>query len=99
VIVYGLGGIYTEVFKMVDFLLLPLTQEEIEKSLRESKIKFLFEETRGQKPYNISEVAGIIFGLSFLAQEIVEITEFDMNPLMIYNNGQAVSAVDVKVIL
>ncbi len=99
VIIFGLGGIYTEVFKMVDFLLPPAGQKEIEKKLLESKIKFLFQETRGQEPYNLEELTGILWGLNFLAQELSEIKELDINPLLIYNDGKKAVAVDVKMIV
>ena len=99
VVVYGLGGIYTEVFKMVDFLVSPQNQKEIEKSLKESKIKFLFEATRGQKLYNLEEMAGILWGVSCLAREIAEIKELDINPLLVYNDSKEAVAVDVKIII
>ena len=99
VVVYGLGGIYTEIFKMVDFLISPRGQEEIKKSVRESKIKFLFEAARGQKPHNSEEIAGILWGISFLAREISEISELDINPLLAYNDGREAVAVDVKIII
>lgn len=99
VVVYGLGGIYTEIFKMVDFLISPPDREEIKKSTRESKIKFLFEATRGQEPHNQEEIAGILWGVSVLAREISEISELDINPLLVYNDGKEAVAVDVKIII
>jgi len=99
VIVFGLGGIYTEVFKMVDFLLPPASQKKIEEKLLKSKIKFLFQETRGQKPYNLKEIAGILQKLNFLAQELSEILELDINPLLIYNDGKLAVAADIKIII
>lgn len=99
VVVYGLGGIYTEVFKMVNFLIPPLSVEEIEKEIEKSKIGFLFRETRGQFPYNAKELSGILLGISHLAQEIKEVLEFDINPLLIYNDGKEGTAVDVKVMI
>lgn len=98
IIVYGLGGIYTEVFKMVNFMVPSSDISEIEKQLKESKIKFLFEETRGQKPYDIEEISRIIKGISQFSQEISGVAEFDINPLMIYNDGKKASAVDIKII-
>lgn len=97
VIIYGLGGIYTEVFKMVDFLVLPMSINEIKNKLIKSKIGYLFEKTRGQKPYDISRMAEILYGLSSLALEVDEIKELDINPLLFYRDKKEV-AVDVKVI-
>jgi acetyltransferase len=99
VMVYGLGGIYTEVFKLVDFLIFAQNPEEIEKSLKESKISFLFEKTRGQNFYNLKEIKEILRKISLLAREIKEIKELDINPLLVYNNGSEAVAVDVKIII
>jgi len=99
VIVYGLGGIYTEVFKMVNFLVSPLSLPEVKNSLMQSKVKFLFEETRGQKPCDIEEMAKILLGISSLAQEINEIKELDINPLLVYNDERDALAIDVKIII
>ncbi|KKP80562.1 MAG: Acetyl coenzyme A synthase alpha subunit [Candidatus Moranbacteria bacterium GW2011_GWF1_35_5] len=98
VIVFGLGGIYTEVFKMVDFLILPLGKDEIEKRIMESKVGFLFTETRGKKVGDLEEITEFIFNFARLAEEQEEIKEIDINPLLITNEGKLV-AVDVKVIL
>ena len=99
IIVFGLGGIYTEIFKMVDFLVPPANQEEIKDKALESKLKFLFAETRGQKPYSAGELADILWGLGYLAHELPQIRELDINPLLVYNNGKEAVAVDVKIII
>lgn len=99
IIVFGLGGIYTEVFKMVDFLLPTFNKAVIREKILESKLKFLFQETRGQKPYDLAGMVDILYGISFLAQEISEIKEFDINPILIYNDRQESIAVDVKIVI
>ncbi len=99
IVVFGLGGIYTEVFKMVNFLVYPDSVAEIREAIEGSKIKFLFEETRGQAPCDVQELAEILFGLANLARESEEITELDINPLFIYNDGKKAVAVDVKIII
>lgn len=99
VVVYGLGGIYTEVFKMVSFLVPPVSNSEIIRGLEDSKIGFLFRETRGQRPYDIKGMAKILEDIGVLSLEIPEIKEFDINPLLIYNDGKGAVAVDVKIII
>lgn len=98
VMVYGLGGIYTEIFKMVDFLLLPLSKEEIRRNIENSKIGFLFKKTRGKKLGDIDEMTDLLFNFSLLAKDQKEVREIDINPLLIDKNGKLM-AVDVKVIL
>ena len=99
VVLYGLGGIYAEVFRMVNFVVGAADKEEIKEMIMKSKVKFLFQETRGQMAYDIDELAEIIQGISYLASEIPEIFEFDINPLLIYNDGNAAVAVDVKIMI
>jgi acetate---CoA ligase (ADP-forming) len=98
VIVYGLGGIYTEIFKLVNFLLVPMSLVEIETELLKSKISFLFKGARGQAVCNSQEFAEILLGLMQFAQENPQVAEFDINPLFIYNDKQEARAVDIKII-
>ena len=98
VVVFGLGGIYTEVFKMVDFLILPLGKDETKKRIQKSKIGFLFRETRGKTVGDLEEMADLIFNFAKLVQTEEEIKEIDINPLLITKEGK-LQAVDVKIIL
>ncbi len=100
VVVYGLGGIYAEVFKLAEMLIPPFSKDAVESSLREGKLGFLFRETRGQKAYDVAELARIICDLGDFSQEVDDVSEFDINPLLIYNkDGSVAIAVDVKVII
>lgn len=98
IVVYGLGGIYTEVFRMVDFLIPPINLDEIKKAVLEGKIGFLFSGARGQAAYNLDEFAKIVAGLMDFALENSEVKEFDINPMFIYNDSRKACAVDVKII-
>lgn len=99
VIVYGLGGIYTEVFKMVDFMIAPMDKDEIKNHVLASKIGFLFEGLRGQKAYDLDELASILEGLMLFSLENKNLKGLDINPLFIYNDGRKASAVDIKIII
>lgn len=99
VIIYGLGGIYTEVFKLVDFLVPPLDLREIKNSLLSGRLSFLFTGARGQKPYDPDELVGILQGIGHLVREIDAIKEMDINPLLVYNDGKAAMAVDIKILI
>lgn len=99
VIIYGLGGIYTEVFSMVNFLIPPMSEEKIKQEIMNSKIGFFFQCFRGQKECNLDEFVKIIQGLMHFALENKDISGFDINPLFIFNDGRKASAVDIKIIL
>ncbi len=99
VIVYGLGGIYTEIFKMVNFMIPPMSEQNIKDQIMKSKISFLFAGVRGQKVCDIDEFVTTIKGIMNFALEHDNVKEFDINPLFLYNDGQRSSAVDIKIIL
>lgn len=99
VIVYGLGGIYTEIFKLVDFLICPMGLAEIEKQLLKSKISFLFKGVRGQKACDSGEFSKILLALMNFARENPQVKEFDINPLFVYNDKRSACAVDIKIII
>jgi hypothetical protein len=99
VIVAGLGGIYTEVFKRVDFYIAPLTLREIKHMLKNGNIAFLFDGTRGVERYDIDSVANIIYNMALIGNENPKIVAIDINPLLIYNDDTKDGAVDFKIIL
>ena len=99
VILCGLGGIYTEIFKIAETLIPPFFEQEVAKILGMGKLGFLFRETRGQKSYNLSEITKIVLALGKFSAEIDSVSEFDINPLLIYNNKKEAVAVDVKIII
>jgi acetyltransferase len=99
ILVFGLGGIYTEIFQAVDLAIPYLDREEIKDILLKGKSGFLFKETRGKVACDLEEIAQIILKLQSLALEISPIKELDINPLLVYNEGKEAAAVDVKIII
>ncbi len=99
IIIAGLGGIYTEVFKRIDFYITPLTLKEIKNTLKNGNISFLFNGTRGIQKYDINSIANIIYNMALMGIENPQIKTVDINPLLVYNNDIADVAVDFKVIL
>ncbi len=99
IILCGLGGVYTEFLKIADYLVPPLNTSEVAENLIKGKLNFLFQGVRGQKRYDIEELARILIKISHMAVEISEIKGFDINPLLIYNDGRKAMALDVKIII
>lgn len=99
VIVAGLGGIYAEIFKRVDFYIAPLTRTEIEHTLKNGSISFLFDGTRGEGSYNLHSIANIIYNMALMGTENPQIEAIDINPLLVYNSDMNDVAVDFKILL
>jgi len=99
IIVFGLGGIYTEIFQAVDFIIPYSSQETIKNILLSGRSGFLFRETRGKIACGLEEMAQIVFNLQALALEIDQIKELDINPLISPGKDKQSLAVDVKIII
>jgi 4-hydroxybutyryl-CoA synthetase (ADP-forming) len=98
-IMFGLGGIYVEVLKDVIFRLAPVGQEEATRMVESIKTVKLLKGVRGEKPSDLQSIIDNLQRLSQLVTEFPEIEEFDMNPLLVFEEGKGASAVDVRMTL
>ena len=95
VIMVGIGGIFTEIYKDVSFRKIPITRKDAEEMLEELKAYKIFEGFRGFKIDKES-----VINLILKVAEIVEknkISQMDLNPVFVYEKGLKV--IDAKVIL
>ncbi len=98
IVMFGLGGIFTEALDDVVFRVAPLDESEAGRMLDELKSKRLLSAFRGEKPADRDALVKALVGLSRLGLEVPEITEVDVNPLIVTPDGRPV-AVDALVIL
>jgi len=97
VVMFGLGGVYVEVFDDVAFRVAPLTREDAEEMIAEVRGSRLLRGVRGEKPSDMEAVADCLLRLSQLLQDFPAITEADINPLIVLEKGAL--AVDARIIL
>ena len=81
-IMFGLGGIYTELFKDASFRLAPVDAAEAERMILETKAKALVAGFRGASPLDIAALSGAIARLSERMAASDDILEFDINPFV-----------------
>ncbi|MCX5883903.1 MAG: acetate--CoA ligase family protein, partial [Deltaproteobacteria bacterium] len=98
VVMLGLGGIFTEALSDVTFRVAPLTQSDALEMIGESKAKRILDAFRGEAAANRDALIQTLMGLSRLALAHPQISEIDINPLLISANG-SVCAVDALVVL
>ncbi len=89
-IVFGLGGIFTEALHDVVFRLAPLSDNDIMTMLAEFKGKSLLGGFRGEAPVDVMQLNRTLKGLSNLAIQYPEIHEIDINPLIATATGDLV---------
>jgi len=94
----GLGGIFTEVFQDVAFLVLPATREEVTQALTGLKGFKLLTGFRGRPAYDIDRIVEAIMGVARFGIDAAGYYEsVDINPFVV--NEAGVTALDVKILL
>ena len=97
VIMFGLGGIFVEVFKDVSFRVTPLDKVDAIEMIKEIKAYPILTGIRGERAKDIEALTDLILKISMLADEQPEIMELDLNPVFVYDQG--VSVVDARMVL
>ncbi len=98
VVMFGLGGIFTEALNDVAFRIAPVDEQEAEQMIDELRSRKLLGPFRGDPAAVRERLVRTLTGLSRLALEFPDVTEVDINPLLVGPDGQA-TAVDALVIL
>jgi len=82
-VMFGLGGIFTEVLKDVTFRVAPLEKRDALEMMDEIRAKKLLDEFRGKPAVNREVLADALINLGRIGLEIDEINEIDINPLIV----------------
>jgi len=98
-VMFGLGGIYVEVLRDVVFRLAPIDENEASRMVHSIKTINLLKGVRGEKPSDLGALVDSLQRLSQLVTEFPEIEEFDINPLLVLEEGKGVRTVDVRISL
>ena len=96
-VMFGLGGIFTEILKDVSFRLAPLKHLDALDMMQEIKGHKILEAVRGMEPADTDMLAQVLIRLGDIGVENDPIKEIDINPLII-RGGKPV-AVDALVVL
>ncbi|MBS3090777.1 acetate--CoA ligase family protein [Candidatus Pacearchaeota archaeon] len=94
VLIFGSGGIYTEIFKDVSMRVLPANRKEIENMVRETRA-FQLLIARGKK-FNMQKLLDVLEKTAKLAAKHPEIKELDINPLIV--NEKECLVVDARIV-
>jgi acyl-CoA synthetase (NDP forming) len=92
---FGVGGLFVELYKDVSFRLLPLDLPEARAMLLEVKAAAMLTGYRGQPPRDLEALAGCLCTVARIAAEHPEIQAMDLNPVIAYEHGCVI--VDAKI--
>jgi acyl-CoA synthetase (NDP forming) len=97
VIMFGLGGIYVEVFDDVAFRMAPVGRADAQGMIGEVRGSRLLEGMRGAPPVDRAALVDALQAVSRLLVEHPEVQELDINPLLASASG--VVAVDARAVV
>ncbi len=99
-IAFGLGGIFVEVLKDISLRVVPLLKSDAELMVRETKGYEILRGLRGKNRSDIEAVIDVLLRISRLAEDWKHyIFEIDINPLIVFDEGHGVKALDALVVL
>ena len=99
VVMFGLGGIFVEIFRDVSFGVAPLSREEALHMIEQTRAFKILKGTRGRNPRDLDSIVDAIMRLGQLAVDFPEIDELDINPLFVLDEGKGSIIGDARMIL
>lgn len=96
-LMFGLGGIFVELYRDVAFRLVPISEADANEMIREIKGFPMLLGTRGKPARDLEVVVKALLTLSDLAESRPEIDALDLNPVILHERGCVV--VDAKAFL
>ena len=97
IVMFGLGGIFVEVMKDVQFRLTPLSIKDANDMIRSIKGYKIIEGVRGKKGACIDSLQDVLLRISKLASDFPQISEMDLNPVFAFGPGEGSKVVDVRI--
>ena len=98
-IMFGMGGIFVEIFKDVVFRIAPVGRNNAIRMVRSVKGYPMLSGYRGKAKSDVETLQKLIVSLSDLVLDNPEIRELDINPLLIHEEGEGATVTDVRIIL
>jgi acyl-CoA synthetase (NDP forming) len=94
-IMFGMGGIFTEILRDVSFRIAPLKRSDAEEMLKEIKGYPLLVGARGHPGYDLASLVDLLMAVSRLVTKQNGIKEIDLNPVRLFEHGLMV--LDIRI--
>ena len=98
-VMFGLGGVLVEVLQDVTFRISPMWRISAELMVRQIKAYRVLEGVRTMPPADVPAIVDCILRVSQMVDEIPQIQELDINPLIVHPRGEGCSVADSRILL
>jgi len=99
VMMFGLGGIYAEALQDTACRVAPLDRRIAGEMVAEIRGHNLLRGVRGERRSDLEALIDTLLRLSQLVADFPEVVEFDINPLVVFEEGQGVIGIDLRLTL
>jgi len=99
IVMCGMGGIYVEVLKDVEFRGLPLNRSEVMTMLKEIKSFPILMGVRGEKKRDIEGIIETIIKVGSILEKCKKITDIEINPIVVYEQNKGIKALDARILI
>ncbi|MEM2006122.1 MAG: acetate--CoA ligase family protein [Sulfolobales archaeon] len=99
IVMFGLGGIFVEVLKDVSLRITPITEYDAEEMIREIKAASILQGYRGMPPRDKKAIVDLIIKVGKLMDEVPEVTDIDLNPVMVFPEGKGAKVADARILI
>ncbi|MBC8286815.1 MAG: acetate--CoA ligase family protein [Nitrospinae bacterium] len=89
-LLFGTGGSYVEIFKDIERILLPATDEEILASILRTKAGQIIQGVRGQPPLALASLMEFMKWMTQWVEEETRLVSLDFNPVRLYTDSLVV---------
>jgi acetyl coenzyme A synthetase (ADP forming)-like protein len=94
-VAFGPGGVFAELIGQAQFRIAPLTDTDAEELVLTGKAGLLVRGFRGAPPADVPALTDLVHRLARLAEDLPEVAELDLNPILALADGCV--AVDARV--
>jgi acetyltransferase len=98
-IMFGLGGIFVELFKDVVFRLAPIGRNNAVRMIKSIRSFPMLDGFRGKSKRDIAALQKMLVSLSDMVMDNPEIVELDINPLIVHEEGKGATVADLRIIV
>jgi acetyl coenzyme A synthetase (ADP forming)-like protein len=98
-LMFGLGGTLVEVFRDVNFQLAPISEDWAVKMIQGLKGFKTLSGFRGEAPADLGAIVDSLERLSQMVLEFTDLKELDINPFMVFDEGQGAAAMDARIFI
>ncbi|MHB1126912.1 MAG: acetate--CoA ligase family protein [Bacillota bacterium] len=98
-VLFGLGGIFVEALEDVSIKVAPLSRADAQEMLEEIRGRKVLDGLRGKPPADKQAIVDTILRISQLVMDFPQLAELDINPLLVFADGQGAKAADALLVL